>query len=40
MHSIPVMLKPVYGVGSPATLKGGYNSAYEGKHMANANTNT
>ena len=35
MHPIPAVLKQAYGVGSLATLKGGYGSAYRGKRTAN-----
>ena len=37
MHPVPAVLKPDYLVGSLATLKGGYGSAYRGEGMASAN---
>ena len=39
MYSIPAVLKTVFGVGSLATLKGGYWLASRGKHTASTIAN-
>ena len=38
MHLTPAVQKPVYSVGSLATLEGGYGPTYRGKRTSNANT--